>query len=77
MRCNSKEHSRLLIFLCVFLTLRLCNVQKIYGGGLSPPEPPSTTPLRVLRSVTDIPIIILLTEFSLIAMHHIMKAKII
>jgi hypothetical protein len=42
MRCNSKEHSRLLIFLCMFLTLlRLCNVQKIYGGGLSPP-PKST-----------------------------------
>jgi hypothetical protein len=59
MKCNSKEHSRLLIFLYVFLTLlRLCNVQKIYGG-LSPPKstwnfnkggsaplsPPPTTPL--------------------------------
>jgi hypothetical protein len=44
-RCNSKEHSRLLIFLCVFLTLlRLCKVQ-------IPPEPPSTTPLHIFNIV--------------------------
>ena len=41
MRYNSKEHSRLLIFLCVFLTLlRLCNVEKILGSS-APPPPPS------------------------------------